>query len=191
MLLNKNKARKAKKNLFKKKSSIQVEYNKSIKSAFWSLFRSFQSYFKKILEKIFGKINFTQIKMPSFNLNDIFKKKTTSKEFTNLSLLRIKGRSTRRKLQSFFKPEFGLWVFAIILIFKVVFSSNGIIDYYKRNNIILSKLHKLRDLDNKNETLIKYLKDFNSDHSMQKKIVRSSLGVLARDEYLVIFSKRK
>lgn len=81
------------------------------------------------------------------------------------------------------------WVFAFILLGRLVFSNGGVVDYYQSVSGHQDKLYQLERVSAENKMLSQEIKKIQNNSSYQKKIVRDHLGYIARDEYLILFQK--
>ena len=81
------------------------------------------------------------------------------------------------------------WLLSLFLLGRLIFADRGIIDYYKKENLISGKIAKKNALIQENEDLKIQLQRLANDSSFQKKTVRDHLGVIAKDEYLVLFAR--
>ena len=81
------------------------------------------------------------------------------------------------------------WVFAFVLLGRLVLSGGGVVDYYQSVSSHQDKLYQLERIGTENEMLTGEIKKIQNNSSYQKKIVRDHLGYIARDEYLILFQK--
>lgn len=103
----------------------------------------------------------------------------------------VKTTATQKKWLSLKNLTWGkvAWVAAVVLLLRLVFMDNGILDYQKMNETIAEKERYLVELRQENVELIKELKLIKTSSTYQKKMAREHLGVIASDEYLVVISK--
>lgn len=83
----------------------------------------------------------------------------------------------------------GGWLFCIFLMGRLVFSDGGIMDYYSQKNLLDGKVRELEANKKENELLAKEIELIKDDSNYQKKIVRDNLGMIAKDEFLILFPK--
>lgn len=84
---------------------------------------------------------------------------------------------------------YGGWLFCGVLLFRLVFADRGVVDYYQKQEMINNKVYRMESLKAENSDLEKEITRINDDSSYQKKLVRKHLGVIASDEYLVLFAR--
>lgn len=83
----------------------------------------------------------------------------------------------------------GCWVFAAILLLRLIFSTGGVIDFYRSKSHLADKFYELELIQGENLSLSKEIDKINTSASYQKKIVRDHLGYIARDEFLILFQQ--
>ncbi len=83
----------------------------------------------------------------------------------------------------------GTWMFCAFLIARLVFSDGGIVEYFDKKEVYDQKVHELEITKQENSQLMLELESIKTDGKYQKKLVRDHLGYIAKDEYLVLFSK--
>lgn len=83
----------------------------------------------------------------------------------------------------------GGWLFCVFLMGRLVFSDGGIMDYYSQKNLLDGKVRELEANKKENELLAKEIELIKDDSNYQKKIVRDNLGMIAKDEFLILFPK--
>ena len=116
------------------------------------------------------------------------KKKVTQK---------VKYLSTVKKKRKTKKAGFQLswtkvcWAIIFCLSLRLVFMERGVIDYYNTKSHINDKIHELELLELENQALVKEIHEIKVNPVYQKKLAREHLGVIARDEYLVLFASEK
>ena len=81
------------------------------------------------------------------------------------------------------------WAFCLLLFFRLVFADRGLVDYYAKSDLIIEKENAQNNLFNENKSLEIEIERLDSDRSFQKKTVRRHLGVIAKDEFLVLFAR--
>ena len=65
---------------------------------------------------------------------------------------------------------------------------SGILDYHKMNEVLDQKNHDLELLRQDNVQLMKEIHLIKTSVAHQKKLTRDHLGVIADDEYLILFA---
>ena len=76
-----------------------------------------------------------------------------------------------------------------ILFLRLIFMDAGVIDFYKMENTLQETVHQLQLVKDENIELATEIHEIRTNPKYQKQIVRDHLGVIAKDEYLVIFAK--
>jgi cell division protein FtsB len=98
-----------------------------------------------------------------------------------------KKRAHKRKFEwSWMK--FG-WMICGALMLRLVLMDGGLIDYNSMENTLENKEYDLTLLRQDNVELIKEIHKIKTSPSYQRKLAREHLGVIAKDEYLVLFAK--
>lgn len=81
------------------------------------------------------------------------------------------------------------WAFCMLLFLRLVFAERGVIDYYKKSDLISQKLKQQNSLIAENKSLEIEIDKLDNNRAFQKKTVRKHLGVIANDEFLVLFAR--
>ena len=81
------------------------------------------------------------------------------------------------------------WLVCAGLFLRLIFMDNGVLDYYRMENHIQKKQHGLETLKQENASLISEIYKIKTESSYQKKLAREHLGVIAADEYLILFAQ--
>ena len=81
------------------------------------------------------------------------------------------------------------WALCGVLVLRLFLMESGVVDYNSMNNTLIKKENNLQLLRRENVDLIKEIHKIKTSPSYQKKLAREHLGVIAHDEYLVLFSK--
>ena len=87
-----------------------------------------------------------------------------------------------------------LWVGAIvccILLGRLIFAQRGVIDYYSQEELIRKKIHQTQLIKSENKELSREIRMLEEDPVHQRRMARKHLGVIAKDEYLVLFAREK
>lgn len=80
------------------------------------------------------------------------------------------------------------WMICGILVLRLFFMEGGVIDYHNMDKTLIEKQKDLERLRIENAELIKEIHRLKTSPSYQKKVAREHLGVIAKDEYLVLFA---
>ena len=83
------------------------------------------------------------------------------------------------------------WLFNGYLVVRLVFSANGVVDFYSMESNLEKLRSKIERLKTENIELTKEIRKIRTDEFYQKQLARDHLGVIAKDEYLIIFSEEK
>lgn len=81
------------------------------------------------------------------------------------------------------------WMVCGALVLRLVLMEGGIVDFNSMENTLIKKEQNLQDVRQENADLIREIHKLRTSPQYQKKITREHLGVIAKDEYLVLFSK--
>lgn len=103
-----------------------------------------------------------------------------------------KKRTTKQaKKESLYVDYFvkACWLFALVLLGRLIFSSGGVVDYYQSVSTHQDKLYQLELTRKENKQLSVEIEKIKNNSAYQKKIVRDHLGYIARDEYLILFQQ--
>jgi cell division protein FtsB len=79
--------------------------------------------------------------------------------------------------------------FCFLLVLWLVFSPAGVIDYFTMRKVIDSRLQTLEKITSDNQKLDLEVTRIGQDKDYQKVLAREHLGVIAKDEYLILFAK--
>ncbi|MBF0314366.1 MAG: septum formation initiator family protein [Oligoflexia bacterium] len=80
------------------------------------------------------------------------------------------------------------WALCFILMLRLVFADRGVIDYLKMEKVIAKQQLSLREIKDENERLFQEILKIKNDQQYQKKLARDTLGVIAPEEFLVLFA---
>ena len=80
------------------------------------------------------------------------------------------------------------WIGSFLLVMRLFFMDSGVIDYHQMNKTLDKKTHDLELIRQENANLIKEIHQIRTSTAYQKKLTRDHLGVIAKDEYLVLFA---
>lgn len=80
-----------------------------------------------------------------------------------------------------------MWAVCGVLLLRLVFSNGGVIDYYSRVSSFEQKQNEYSKIIKQNKEILSEIKKIKTNKSYQKKLVRDNLGLIATDEYLVVF----
>lgn len=83
------------------------------------------------------------------------------------------------------------WIFVGVTILRLFFMDRGIWDFYQNKMEIQNIQYEISRLQTENKTLIEEIRNIRYDSTYQKKMARQHLGVIARDEYLILFAEEK
>jgi hypothetical protein len=81
------------------------------------------------------------------------------------------------------------WMVCGVLFLRLIFMDAGVIDFYKMENTLKDTAHQLQLVKDENAELATEIHEIRTNARYQRQIVRDHLGVIAKDEYLVIFAK--
>lgn len=81
------------------------------------------------------------------------------------------------------------WMVALVAFLRLLLMENGVIDYYKVESSIENNLADLSLIKEENAQLVTEIHQIQTSPKYQKKLARDHLGVIAQDEYLILFAK--
>ena len=81
------------------------------------------------------------------------------------------------------------WLFCGVLFLRLIFMESGVIDYYEMENTLDKRGHKLELVKEENAQLVSEIHEIKTSPRYQKKLAREHLGVIASNEYLILFAK--
>lgn len=114
--------------------------------------------------------------------------------------MRLFGRKDKNVNDQWEKEKQGFWVglwkkagwgTCCILLLRLVFSEGGVIDFLKMEKILNEKMQNLSEVHSENEQIFNEILKIQSDHSYQRHLAREHLGVMAQDEFLILFARDK
>lgn len=85
----------------------------------------------------------------------------------------------------------GCWVLLGVMCLRLVFSRGGVIDFYANKGLLEGKIDEYHAIEAENDNLQDEIKNIKASKSYQKKLVRDHLGFIAKDEFLILFSKEE
>ena len=101
-----------------------------------------------------------------------------------------KMRAIPKKRGWFYKITTRLgWCVCLFLLARLIFSQRGVIDYYKRRDILETRNNSLYELKLESDNLVKEMKKIRTNEVYKKQLVRDRLGFIAADEFLILFRK--
>ncbi len=118
----------------------------------------------------------------------------TSKALTSVTYRKTPTKRARKapvkitvseKWQSIFTKV--MWAICGVLLVRLIFSNGGVMDYYSRVSSFEQKQSEYNKIISQNKAIIAEIKKIKTNKSYQKKLVRDNLGLIATDEYLVVF----
>lgn len=85
----------------------------------------------------------------------------------------------------------GLWLFHGYLLVQLAISPGGAVDYYEKVSLLQSRHYHLESIEHENGVLEEEIELVSTNEAQQKELIRKHLGLIARDEYLVLFARGK
>jgi cell division protein FtsB len=130
----------------------------------------------------FSKPSYTNPKPAATKRTSVRKKVTTKSSARKSASKKVVANSFTKKL---------FWGVLSLLFLRIVFMDNGLIDYYDMERTLDYKDQEYVSITKENNELLDEIKLIKTNRSHQKKITREHLGVIAHDEYLVLFAREK
>jgi cell division protein FtsB len=81
------------------------------------------------------------------------------------------------------------WLVCFGLFLRLIFMDNGVLDYHRMENHISEKEYHLESVKQENAGLVTEIHRIKTVPSYQKKLAREHLGVIAADEYMILFAQ--
>ena len=81
------------------------------------------------------------------------------------------------------------WMMCALLVVRLTFMESGLVDYHSMHKTLEKKQSSLELLRVENAELIQEIHKIKTSPRYQKKLARDHLGVIAKDEYLILFSR--
>lgn len=81
------------------------------------------------------------------------------------------------------------WGVLCLMFLRLVFMDNGLIDYINMERTLKHKQQEYLSITKENHDLVEEINLIKTNRPYQKKIARDHLGVIAPDEYLVLFAR--
>lgn len=104
----------------------------------------------------------------------------------------VKKANSRRKTQKKLKVDWTWnkigWLCCLGLLVRIVSMEGGLVDYHSMDTALVDKEHKLQELRAENAQIVNEIHKIKTSPRYQKQLAREHLGVIAKDEYLVLFS---
>ena len=109
-----------------------------------------------------------------------------NEKVSGVSASKAKKLKRNREQQWLLYAERSAWVFCGILCLRLLFADRGIVDYYSRKGMLDTRGQDYKVIHLENEDLIREIALLRDNPAHQKKIIRTNLGFIAEDEYLVL-----
>lgn len=117
------------------------------------------------------------------------RRKRTRKKPANSKVTYVKSaRKKKRKEFNWTWNKVG-WLVCGLLFLRLIFMESGLIGYYEMENTLNKKENQLELVKEENSELITEIHNIKTSPSYQKKLVREHLGVIASNEFLILFAK--
>lgn len=80
------------------------------------------------------------------------------------------------------------WAVVGILVLRLIFMDRGVWDYFATEGIIKEKKEELALIQSENKNLVSEISKIQTDRNYQKFLAKEHLGVIAADEFLILFA---
>ncbi len=80
-------------------------------------------------------------------------------------------------------------VFEVVIAYKIAFGAGGILEMRERSATIVAKKNDVQNITAEHEQLKEEIRKLGKDPRYQREIIRDHLGLISKDEYLIIFPK--
>ncbi|MFP5457934.1 MAG: FtsB family cell division protein [Bacteriovoracia bacterium] len=100
---------------------------------------------------------------------------------------RVKSAKPKNKNKEDLLPRIG-WAIIGVLMLRLVFMERGVIDYVGMNGKITERETELARVQAENDSISAEIRRITLDKSYQRQITKEILGVIAADEFLILFA---
>lgn len=80
------------------------------------------------------------------------------------------------------------WSVIGLLVLRLIFMDRGVWDYFATEGTIKEKRHELKSIQNENKSLRAEITRLQVDKGYQRQLAKEHLGVIAADEFLILFA---
>lgn len=80
------------------------------------------------------------------------------------------------------------WSVIGLLVLRLIFMDRGVWDYFSTEGTIREKQEELRSLEVENQQITAEISRINVDRNYQRQLAKEHLGVIAADEFLILFA---
>jgi cell division protein FtsB len=146
----------------------------------------------------------SKVRIPISHVDDISDELETRKPIQTVEDIELIERKQKRatpKLRAQRKNESNIinwlkdltllkicWLIILMLCLRLVFMERGIWDFYQMENRLSERQYEIDQTKIENIELQKEILRIKNDKNYQKQLARDHLGVIAENEYLVIFA---
>lgn len=81
------------------------------------------------------------------------------------------------------------WMVCGILFLRLIFMDSGVIDFYDMERTLEKSDYQLELIREDNADLVTEIHEIKTNPKYQKRLAREHLGVIAKNEYLILFAK--
>lgn len=101
---------------------------------------------------------------------------------------RVTPRATRKpKVRKNLLAKIG-WSVIGLLVLRLIFMDRGVWDYFATEGSIREKQNELKSIQTENKSLRTEIVKIQSDKNYQRQLAKEHLGVIAADEFLILFA---
>lgn len=76
-----------------------------------------------------------------------------------------------------------------LLILRLIFMESGVVDYYSMQDALAAQQLELEMVKEENASIVTQIHDLKTNPVYQKQIAREHLGVIAKNEFLILFAR--
>lgn len=80
------------------------------------------------------------------------------------------------------------WGIVSVLMLRLIFMERGVLDYWNMNNKISDQKNEITRIEKENQDIGGEIRRLTLDKSYQRQITKETLGVIAADEFLILFA---
>ncbi len=100
---------------------------------------------------------------------------------------RVPAAKSKTKAKASILPKLG-WSLIGLLVLRLIFMDRGVWDWFSTENVIKEKKEELAELQRENKAIKAEIGRIQVDKGYQKQLAKEHLGVIAADEFLILFA---
>ena len=133
---------------------------------------------------------FRSLNFNNQNEIELAKKRTIStNKFTSSSIRGVKLGKKKSEFKGSKLLIYSGWTICFILFIRLIFSQGGIQDFQTMERVLNEKKLELSKIEDENNILLTEIHKIKTNKTHQKFLIRKHLGLMAPDEFLILFEK--